>query len=279
MATPLPARPREWSALSRMTRRLQRWFITGLILIAPAFVTFVALRWIFNHIDRPLRLALAQLTGYDIPGAGLISTLLLLLAAGAVGSSFAMRGLVRGAESLFDRIPLVRTIYSGVKQLVAPLGDEHGSSFQKVVLVRYPDAETWSLGFLIRRDAGVSPTGEMLSAVLVPTNHLHLGNVVLVGSQPADGCRPERRAGSALPGLDGGGTRPPAGAAAASRRWRRAGHTSRVAGGGRPRADRRRCQRTLNPTKARLGRLRGRNRAGRAASPRRPVPRRRSSRR
>jgi uncharacterized membrane protein len=73
----------------------------------------------------------------------------------------------------------VRTLYSGVKQLVAPLADEHGASFQRVVIVPFPSSDAYAIGFLIKPRAGVTPEGEPLHAVLVPTNHLHLGNVVL----------------------------------------------------------------------------------------------------
>src|SRR6185436_8606026 len=90
--------------------------------------------------------------------------------------------VVRWFESLLDRIPLVRTLYSGVKQLISPLADERAESFQKVVVIRYPDKDIYSLGFLIRPHAGVSPSGEPLSAILIPTNHLHLGSIVLVAA-------------------------------------------------------------------------------------------------
>lgn len=149
--------------------------------MAPTFITAAVILWIFNHLDHPLRSTLAKMTGYDIPGAGLVMTILIILLTGAIASTFALRGAIQLFEKTLDRIPLVRTLYSGVKQLVAPLGDEH-ATFQKVVMVDFPDADTYSLGFLIKPDAGLSPKGELLSAVLVPTNHLHLGNVILVAS-------------------------------------------------------------------------------------------------
>lgn len=175
-------------------KRVRRWFIAGLILLAPAFITFVALLWIFDHIDAPVRNLIAWGTaemglgpvdgsgkhlGYHIPGVGVVVTFLLILGVGAIVSTFAVQGTIRWFESTLDRIPLVRTLYSGVKQLMAPLADEHGSTFSQVVMVEFPDANNYSLGFLIKRDAALSPKGEMLSAVLVPTNHLHLGNVIL----------------------------------------------------------------------------------------------------
>ncbi len=180
--------------MATWSKRVRRWFIAGLILLSPAFITFVAMLWIFNHIDAPMRNLIAWATaelglgpldaagapmGYHIPGVGVVMTFLLILMVGAIVSTFALQGMIRWFEGTLDRIPLVRTLYSGVKQLMAPLADEHGSTFSKVVIVEYPDSNNYSLGFLIKRDAALSPKGEMLSAVLVPTNHLHLGNVVL----------------------------------------------------------------------------------------------------
>ena len=162
-----------------MLKRLRRWFITGLILVAPAFVTAVAVAWVFDHIDSPAREAIAHYTGVDIPGLGLLITLLVVLLAGAAVSQYAIRSVVQSFERLLDRIPLVRTLYSGVKQLIAPFGDEKANTFQSVVVVEFPHPGMYSLGFLIKPNAATTKDGVALSAVLVPTNHLHLGNVVL----------------------------------------------------------------------------------------------------
>lgn len=161
-------------------KRVRRWFIAGLIFLAPAYITISAVIWMLDHLDRPAREALHRWTGYSIPGTGVILTILLILLAGAIASNIATRGFVRYFELLLDRIPLVRTLYSGVKQLIAPFGDESGSStFSSVVIVEYPSQGIYSLGFLIKSHAATTEAGVRLSAVLVPTNHLHLGNVVL----------------------------------------------------------------------------------------------------
>ena len=159
--------------------RLRRWLVAGLIVLAPSFVTLWALLWLFNHVDRPFRGVLAAATGYDVPGAGVVMVVLLLLLTGAVASNIVIRSGLRWLEKSLEHIPLVRTLYSGVKQLTAPLADEHGTSFQKVVVIQYPSDHCYALGFLINPNAGRAPSGELLAAVLLPTNHLHLGNVVL----------------------------------------------------------------------------------------------------
>lgn len=148
--------------------------------MAPAYITFLAVAYLLEHLDRPARETLASWIGYNIPGAGVVVTLVVILVAGAIASNIALRGLLSWFEAALDRIPLVRTLYSGVKQLIAPFGDESGAStFSSVVIVEYPSAGLYSLGFLIKASAARTEDGTTLAAVLVPTNHLHLGNVVL----------------------------------------------------------------------------------------------------
>lgn len=165
-------------------KRVRRWFIAGLIFLAPAYITFLAVAWLLEHLDRPAREMVASWTGYSIPGTGVVLTVAFILIAGAIASNIALRGLLSWFEAALDRIPLVRTLYSGVKQLIAPFGEEDGAStFSSVVIVEYPSPGLFSLGFLIKANAAQAEGGSTLSAVLVPTNHLHLGNVVLVRSE------------------------------------------------------------------------------------------------
>ena len=159
--------------------RLQRWFITGLILLAPAYVTGIVLIWIFRHLDAPIRTFISNTVGVSIPGIGVAATLLLVLAAGAVASTILVRNFVRGFEWVLHKVPLVRTIYSAIKQLLSPFEGE-GQQFSRVVMVEAPDQGLWSLGFLVKKGAAIGPDGRALNAVLLPSNHLHLGNVILV---------------------------------------------------------------------------------------------------
>lgn len=179
MSQPIPTTSDTDGKRTSWTKRLRRWLLAGIILLAPAYVTYGALKWIFEHVDRPLRLLVARWLGYNVPGVGFLSVLLILVVTGAVASTFVMRSFLKWLEATLDRIPLVRTLYSGVKQLVSPLGEDQSTSFQRVVMIPFPHEHMFSLGFLIKQNAATSPTGEPLSAVLVPTNHLHLGNVVL----------------------------------------------------------------------------------------------------
>ena len=169
------------------SKRLRRWFIAGLVLLAPTTVTIFIMLWLFQHLDGPVRRAIASATGYDVPGSGVLATLLIILFAGAIASSIATRGLVLFLERAVERIPIVRTLYGAVKQMITPFADEKNNPFQHVVMVEFPDAGIYSLGFLVKQNAAHSPTGEPLAAVMVPTNHGYLG---FVGLYPASRIHP-----------------------------------------------------------------------------------------
>lgn len=159
--------------------RIQRWFVTGLVLLAPAYVTGVVLVWLFKAVDSPIHKLVVKTTGLSIPGVGVLATMLIVLLAGAVASTFMMRNLVRWIEALLQQIPVARTIYTAIKQLLSPFEGE-GTQFSRVVIVEAPDRGLWSLGFLVKQNAARAPDGTLLAAVLLPSNHLHLGNIVLV---------------------------------------------------------------------------------------------------
>ena len=164
-----------------MLPKLQRWFLAGLFLLAPTYVTVVVILWLFNHIDAPLRSLVAGIfPAAAIPGIGVLATFLLIVAAGAVATTFIAKALFGGFERMLLSIPMVRTLYSGVKQLLSPFSPEESAQLQRVVIVEWPSDGLYMLGFLVKPDACLGPDGAMMSAVLLPSNHLHLGNVVLI---------------------------------------------------------------------------------------------------
>jgi uncharacterized membrane protein len=161
--------------------KLQRWFVTGLFLIAPTYITVVVILWLFNHLDAPLRALVAGIfPPAAIPGIGVLATFLLIMGAGAFASTFISKSLFGAIERMLLGIPVVRTIYSGIKQLLSPFSPEESAQLQRVVVVEWPDEGLYMLGFLVKPEACVGPEGGMMSAVLLPSNHLHLGNVVLI---------------------------------------------------------------------------------------------------
>ncbi|MBY0454181.1 MAG: DUF502 domain-containing protein [Burkholderiaceae bacterium] len=155
---------------------LRKWLFTGLLVIVPGAITISVLNWIVGLLDQTL-LILPQawhpdkLLGFHIPGFGVLLTLLILLVAGATASNFAGRKLVQWGDAVVHRIPVVRSIYSSVKQVSDTLFSESGNAFRKAVLVQWPREGVWTVAFITG-----APSGEVAAylrdefvSVYVPT--------------------------------------------------------------------------------------------------------------
>jgi uncharacterized membrane protein len=159
---------------------LRRSFIAGFFVTVPLVISVAALVWIFGIIDRFTAPLATQVLGREVPGLGILLTLLVVLIVGAVATNVIGRRVLARAESWLMMIPVFRTIYAPVKQLVAAFSPDNEYGFKRVVLVE-DAARGMVMGFVtkeftIERDAAV----EQLVAVYVPTNHLYLGDIVIV---------------------------------------------------------------------------------------------------
>ena len=155
---------------------LRKWLFTGLLVIVPGVITIAVLNWIVGTLDQTLQiLPLAwhpdKVLGFHIPGFGVLLTLLILLVVGATASNFAGRKLVQWGDALVSRIPVVRSIYSSVKQVSDTLFSESGNAFRKAVLVQWPREGVWTVAFVTG-----APNGEVAAylrdefvSVYVPT--------------------------------------------------------------------------------------------------------------
>lgn len=155
---------------------LRKWLLAGLLVIVPVAITVWVLQWIIGTLDQTL-LILPQawqpdkLIGFHIPGFGVILAFLILLLVGATASNFFGRKLVNWWHALLHRIPVVRSIYSGVKQVSDTLFSENGNAFRKAVLIQWPREGIWTIAFVTGVPAGDTANhlvGEYLS-VYVPT--------------------------------------------------------------------------------------------------------------
>lgn len=161
---------------SRVGRALRRWLIAGLLIWLPLGVTWLTFVFLLDLVDRlltllPLRFQPDVLLGFHVPGFGVLLALAVLLLTGLLVANFIGRELVVWWEELLNRIPLVRTIYSGVKGLTETLVSGTGASFRKVVMIEYPRKDMWSFGFVTA--SGVreidEKTGKKQVCVYVPT--------------------------------------------------------------------------------------------------------------
>jgi uncharacterized membrane protein len=158
---------------------LRSRFLAGLFITVPLAVSVYALYWIFVIIDGFLAPLFVSLTGRELTGLGFVLTVLLILAVGALATNVIGRRIVSRAESWLMIIPVFRTIYAPVRQLVVAFSPDNEYGFKRVVMVEVP-GRGWVMGFLTKEftvNRGQGP--ESLMAVYVPTNHLYLGDVGL----------------------------------------------------------------------------------------------------
>ncbi|MCH7502056.1 MAG: DUF502 domain-containing protein [Proteobacteria bacterium] len=112
-----------------------------------------------------------ELLGFAIPGLGILLTILLLLVTGLLATNFVGSAFIGGWESLMERIPVVRSIYSAAKKFLEIIFSDSGSAFKKVLLIEYPRKGTYSLAFQTSAELGEvqSRTGEEVVSCFVPT--------------------------------------------------------------------------------------------------------------
>ena len=162
-----------------MMQWLRRSFLAGLVVTVPLFITVVALVWLFRFIDGVATPLSTNLIGREVPGLGVLITMAVILLAGALATNVLGRRILRRGEQWLLNVPLFKTVYAPVKQLVAAFSPDSETGFKKVVIVD-DSRRGLVLGFLTREftlDRGKGP--EALVAVYVPTNHLYLGDVVV----------------------------------------------------------------------------------------------------
>lgn len=156
--------------------KLRKWLFSGLLVLAPLGITVWVLEWVVSTLDKTLQILPRawqpdQLLGLHIPGLGVIFALVVVLAIGAMASNFVGNKLVTWWHALLHRIPVVRSIYSGVKQVSDTLFSEKGNAFRKALLVQWPREGVWTIAFLTGTPGGDLLNhldGEYLS-VYVPT--------------------------------------------------------------------------------------------------------------
>ena len=163
---------------------LRRSFIAGFFVTVPLFISVAAFIWIFNVVDgltSPFydRLIEQRFPGLRIPGLGIATTIVVIILVGAFATNVIGRRVLQQAEGWLLRVPVFRTIYAPVKQIVVAFSPDNEFGFKRVAMLEDP-RRGYVLGFLTREftvDRGRGP--EPLLAVYVPTNHLYLGDVVI----------------------------------------------------------------------------------------------------
>jgi uncharacterized membrane protein len=155
---------------------IKKYLITGLLIWLPIAATLWILDLILSTLDRSLLLLPESwrpdaLFGMHIPGFGLILSFLILLATGVLAANILGQRLVRWSENLLNRIPIVRSIYSSVKQVSDTMLSPKGNAFRKAVLVEFPQRGQWAIGLVVGAPgpAIAGHLGDDAITVFVPT--------------------------------------------------------------------------------------------------------------
>ena len=136
-----------------MMGSIRRWLLAGLLVLVPLAITLAVLNWIVATLDQTLLILPGawhpdRLLGFHLPGFGVLLTLGIVLLMGAIASNFLGKKLLMVGNALLRRIPIVRSIYSSVKQVSDTLFSENGNAFRKALLVQWPREGVWTIGFL-----------------------------------------------------------------------------------------------------------------------------------
>jgi uncharacterized membrane protein len=165
--------------LNTFKRRLRNVFITGLLITLPIALTWFILQFLFKNLDALspvftnilIQLGVPFPEGYRIPFLGVLITLLIVLMVGWLTTSFFGKKVFQLGETLVEKIPFVRRIYTGTKQVVISIAQADTTTFRKVVLIEFPRRGLLAIGFVTGESRGEVQEltrGNMLN-VFVPT--------------------------------------------------------------------------------------------------------------
>lgn len=161
-----------------MLAAFRTYFISGLLVWLPIWVTLLVISFLVDILSRSLLLLPQQyqpdyLLGVHVPGIGVIITLVVIFLTGVLAANFVGRRLLAFGDAIMGRIPIVRSVYTGVKQVTQTLFTPGGQSFRKVLMVEYPCPGVWSVAFqtgeVNREIEGSLNSNETLVSYFIPT--------------------------------------------------------------------------------------------------------------
>jgi uncharacterized membrane protein len=166
---------------------MKKYFITGLLVLVPLFITLWVLSTLIHTMDQSLTLLPEawqpkKLFGFNVPGLGALLTLVIIFVTGLVATNIFGQQLIALWESFLARVPFVKSIYSSVKQVSDTLFSNSGNAFRKAVLVQFPRQNSWTIAFITGTPGGDVVNhlnGEYIS-VYVPTTPNPTGGYFLM---------------------------------------------------------------------------------------------------
>lgn len=162
-------------------------FLAGLFVSIPAIITILVIGKFFAFVDGLLGPLYLKILGFNVPGLGFISAIVLIFVIGIISTNVFGKKIIQFLERIFMNIPVFKGFYTAVKHLIDAFSPDNKSvSFKKFVIIEYPRIGLFAFGFLTKECTLISEKSKeetSLKAVYVPTNNLYLGEIVLVNER------------------------------------------------------------------------------------------------
>ncbi len=158
--------------LNDLFDQVRKYLLTGVIVLVPFVVTLYILYAIFQVTDGLLGVAVSRSLGYRIPGMGIFLTALICVTVGVIAQNYVGRRIIARIDVSLEQIPVVRSIYNGIKQVSDVFVRNNRGEFKRVVLIEYPKDNSWAIGFVtgdFQPAPGVTGLEKDLVTVFVPT--------------------------------------------------------------------------------------------------------------
>jgi uncharacterized membrane protein len=158
--TPSPPDEPRVRASSRLFGRIKTYFFTGLVIVAPIAITLWATYWFVTLFDRWMRPIIPEIytpehyLPFSVPGVGLLFTLICITLIGALAANLVGRTLISYWEYFLGRMPIVRSLYKGTKQIFQTIVAQEGGTFRQVALIEFPRKGLYTLFFISREVDG-----------------------------------------------------------------------------------------------------------------------------
>jgi uncharacterized membrane protein len=154
-------------AIRKLPRMLRNYFLTGLLVLLPIYATVWILVWLIGAIDGTLQPIFYLIWGRTLPGLGFLVVLALIVIIGGVASKVAGRKLLGYLESLILKVPVIRILYQGIKQIMDSFTDSGRNGFTDVVLLEFPRQGMRTIGLVTNKTTDIN--GENMLNVFIPT--------------------------------------------------------------------------------------------------------------
>ncbi|MBT4511637.1 MAG: DUF502 domain-containing protein [Chloroflexi bacterium] len=145
----------------------RHYFLTGLLVFIPAFLTISLLWWVFDTIDSILEPLVEYILGKYYPGIGFAVTILIIFICGIIGNRVAGRNIINFTEHLISRVPVVSQLYNGIKQILESFSTKENSSFLAVVFIEFPRKGTYTPALVTNET--IDESGRKILNIYVPT--------------------------------------------------------------------------------------------------------------